>query len=55
MARQRIYNVVGIKWERNPLHELGKLRAKELGISVTEAIRLIQLQDELGKCPELLK
>jgi len=53
--RQRIYSIVAVRWDRNPLHELGKLKAKELGVSVTDAIRLIKLQDELGKCPELLK
>jgi len=49
MARKRILTPVAIRWNRNPLHELGKLRAKELNISVSDAIRLIQLQDELSK------
>jgi hypothetical protein len=49
MARKRIYTTVALRWERNPLHELGKLRAKELGISVDRAIKLIQLEDELAK------
>lgn len=47
--RKRIYNIVAVKWDRNPLHELGKLRAKELNISIADAIKLIQLQDELSK------
>lgn len=47
--RQRIYSIVAVKWDRNPLHELGKIRARELGISVKDAIRLITLQDELSK------
>jgi len=49
MARKRIYSIIAVRWDRNPLHELGKLRAKELGISVKDAIRLITLQDELSK------
>lgn len=51
--RRRIYNTVAIKWERNPFHELCKLRAKELGITYGEAVRLIKLQDELAKIPAL--
>jgi hypothetical protein len=47
--RKRIYTTAAIKWERNPLFELGKLRAKELNISVNDAMRLIKLQDELAK------
>ena len=47
--RKRIYNSVAVKWERNPLHELAKLRAKELNISVREAQDLIVLQTELSK------
>lgn len=47
--RKRIITIVAKQWERNPFHELCKLRAKELGISVREASRLIQLQDELAK------
>lgn len=49
--RNRIIRTVAIRWERNPLHELAKLRAKELNISVKDAVRLIQLQDELAKTP----
>ena len=49
MARKRILSAVAIRWTHNPLHELAKLRAKELNISVNDAIRLIKLQDELAK------
>lgn len=47
--RKRIYNTVAIKWERNPFMELAKLRAKEMNITVKEAVNLIKLQDELSK------
>jgi len=47
--RERIYNIVAVRWDRNPLHELAKLKAKELGISVREATNLIQLETELAK------
>ena len=49
MARKRILTPTAIKWGRNPLFELAKLRAKELNISVNDAMRLIKLQDELAK------
>lgn len=49
MARNRIVNVVAIKWQANPFHELCKLKAKELGIRYSEAVNLIKLQDELSK------
>ena len=55
MARKRIINVVAVRWEANPFHELCKLRARELGIRYSDAAKLIRLQDELGKLPELLK
>lgn len=47
--RKRIYTPAAIRWEANPLHELGKLKARELGITTSEAIALIQLEDELAK------
>lgn len=53
MSRTRIYTAVAVRWERNPFHELCKLKAKELGITYSEAVRLITLQDELSKLPEL--
>lgn len=49
VKRKRILTPVAIRWDRNPLHELAKLRAKELNISVNDAMRLIKLQDELAK------
>lgn len=49
MARKRIVNVVAVRWEANPFHELCKLKAKELGIKYSEAVSLIRLQDELAK------
>lgn len=47
--RKRTFRVVAVRWDRNPLLELAKLRAKELEISVPEALRLIKLQDELAQ------
>lgn len=49
--RKRIYSAKAMRWERNPFHELCKLKAKELGIKYSEAVRLITLQDELAKIP----
>lgn len=53
MARKRIIVPVAVRWEANPFWELAKLKAKELGIRPSEAARLIRLQDELSKVPEL--
>ena len=53
MARKRIVNVVAIRWEANPFHELCKLKAKELGIKYSQAVILIRLQDEMSKVTEL--
>lgn len=55
MARKRITTIIAVRWESNPLWELAKLQAKELGITPSDAVRLIKLQDELAKLPELLK
>jgi hypothetical protein len=49
--RKRILTPVAVRWEANPLWELAKIRAKELGITPSEAVRLIKLQDELSKIP----
>lgn len=49
MARPRIISVIAIKWEANPFHELCKLKASELGIKYSEAVKLIKLQDELAQ------
>jgi hypothetical protein len=49
--RKRILSPVAVRWEANPLWELAKLKGKELGIKTSEAVRLIQLQDELSKIP----
>lgn len=49
MARNRIVNVVAVKWQANPFHELCKLKAKELGIKYSEAVNLIRLEQELAQ------
>ncbi len=54
VKRKRILTPVAVRWEANPLWELAKLKAKELGITPSDAVKLIQLQDELSKLPELL-
>jgi len=51
--RKRILTPVAVRWEGNPLWELAKIKAKELNISTNDAVRLIKLQDELSKLPEL--
>ena len=53
--RKRILTPCAIRWESNPFWELAKIKARELGIKTSDAVRLIQLQDEIGKLPELLK
>ncbi|WZE63532.1 hypothetical protein PANI_CDS0012 [Maribacter phage Panino] len=47
--RKRITRPIAVRWERNPFHELCKLRSKELGISYKEAVSLLTLEHELAK------
>lgn len=48
-GRKRIYTPTAIRWDKNPLWELAKLRAKENDITVKEAQDLIVLETELAK------
>jgi len=52
--RKRILTPCAVRWDSNPLWELAKLKGREMGIKAGDALRLIQLQDELGKLPEIL-
>lgn len=47
--RRRIFTAIAKRWDRNPLQELAKLRAKELGITVSEAKDLLALEKELAR------
>ena len=47
--RKRTYRATAVRWEANPFEELAKIRAKENGITISEAKDLLRLEHELAK------
>lgn len=46
--RKRIYTPAAVKWDRNPMYELAKLKAKELNISISQMFKLLEMEEELA-------
>lgn len=49
MKRKRTTRIVAVRWESNPLHELAKLKQKELNCSYDMAMKFVQMKQEIIK------